>query len=177
MKPIAMLIAAALVGCTASDLETEQSGVTAVTEVVVTAKTLAGVPAGKKYVLDLATGGAIYSLDPSAGPLAFDRMLVSTDEGVEDYRTWVQENVPVELGYSPRTDTLTVGTLEDFQQYWSSQARGAGGFTCNRQYCDCSGVADCIDMIDSGICGGDFVECTRRSGDWRCLCSRSGPLN
>jgi hypothetical protein len=84
----------------------------------------------------------------------------------------VQENIPAELGYNPQTDKLTLGTLEDFQEYWPAQARTAGGFTCNPSYCDCSGIPDCRDMLHS-ICGGEFFKCTWRGGaPVRCICSR-----
>jgi len=36
-----------------------------------------------------------------------------------------------------------------------SVPKAASGFTCNREACVCSGVDDCIDMIESNVCSGD----------------------
>jgi hypothetical protein len=174
MKNVSVLVVvAALAACSSVDLQAVENDLSAVRTVDVTARTLAAVPAGGQFVLDFAAGGTIYSLDPTAGSLDFDKIAVRTREGEDSCWPWLRENVPAELAYNPATDVLMVGLVEDFRAYWPPpQPRAAIGFNCNPQYCDCSGPADCLDMLFSPVCG-EWFDCTGRSGVWRCICERA----
>jgi hypothetical protein len=145
--------------------------------VKVTAETLSKSGAQQSYVVDLATGGSIYEFDYSDGPLDFKRLTVSSTEGRQPFLPWLEKKFSKQLLARLRTETLTVGSITDFRKYWGLPPEGtastaAPGFTCDSNYCDCSGIEDCRDMIHTNVCGGDFFACTRRGGPVRCICSR-----
>jgi hypothetical protein len=148
----------------------------AVKEVKVNMQALATNSIEKRYVVDLTTGGKIYRFDPGKGAIDFQRIVVQAGTGNEDFSSWLNKNFSTQLDYNPNSDILRVGKKSDFINSWDLQPAGtyasSVGFTCNYNYCDCSGRADCRDMLDTNVCGGDFFACTQRGGGVRCICSR-----
>jgi hypothetical protein len=169
------LILVVLAGCVETELGLEQQSAASVVEAVVTARTLSTLPGGAYYVMDLASGGKVYTLDPKDGPIAFERIVVRTGQNQEPFWDWFEANVRPELRYSPSNEALTVGASADFQVLWGpAPARLADGFTCTPEYCDCQGRTDCHDMLfHTNVCRGHWFACTLRSGTVRCICEHS----
>ena len=69
----------------------------------------------------------------------------------------------------------TIVPLRELKRRFERLAAPPTGFTCSRSTCSCSGVDDCLDMIDSHVCSpdsGKFVCSGSGPGKVTCKCSR-----
>lgn len=165
---------------TLSGYQTGRDSLSKVKVIRVTAQSLSDLPPRMNYVVDLTNQGSIYEFDPTAGSIDFTRVALRTAQGEDaiDSRLgrvlWREE-----LGQW-HTQGFRIGNVSDFRLEEGLQSQvsdtpgtaAATSFTCDMNYCTCSGQADCWDMWHTNVCGGDFIACTSRSGTKRCICSR-----
>ena len=70
----------------------------------------------------------------------------------------------------------TIIPLRELKRRFERLAAPPVGFTCSRQTCSCSGVDDCLDMIESHVCSpdSDKFNCSGAGhGKVTCKCSRN----
>jgi hypothetical protein len=148
--------------------------------VTVNARSLADLPPRTNYVVDLANPGSIYEFDPAGGSIDFTRVALRTAQGEEGIDPRLGRALWREELVQWYTDGFRIGNVADLRLYEGLQPQvsdspgtaAATSFTCDMNYCTCSGQADCWDMWHTNVCGGDFLACTSRSGTKRCICSR-----
>jgi hypothetical protein len=127
---------------------------------VVSAKTVSGLPAGKKYEVDLTRKGTIYNL---AADVDYSRVRVRTAKGEMSMADLLKKTGKTMTG------KVRVGMTSDIRSQKLGLARLGGGrlnFNCEGLLCSCSGDDDCNDMFTTGGCG-DIAVCDER-GCW-CL--------
>ncbi len=133
-----------------------------VKEVGVTAKTVAGRPAGKAYPLDLTRKGTIYNL---AADIDYSRVQIHTAKGDTTMADLLKKTGRTVSG------KLRVGLTSDIKAQKLSLTRIGGGTTlnynCEGILCSCTGDADCNDMFTKEACG-DIAACDERG----CWCFR-----
>jgi hypothetical protein len=129
----------------------------------VTARTVAGRPAGKAYPLDLTRKGTIYNL---AADVDYSRVQVRTAKG----EIWTMADLLKKTGRAV-SGKLRIGLTSDIRAQKLSLARISGGTTlnynCEGILCSCTGDEDCNDMFTKEACG-DIAACDERG----CWCFR-----
>jgi hypothetical protein len=127
---------------------------------VVSAKTISGLAAGKKYELNLTRKGTIYNLAPGVD---YSRIRVRTAKGEMTIADLLKKSGKTVTG------NLRVGMTSDIRNQKLGLARIGGGslnYNCQDLLCTCSGDDDCNDMFTKEACGF-FSMCDER-GCW-CL--------
>lgn len=125
----------------------------------VSAATIANLPAGKSYEVDLRRKGTLYNFNGNGTD--FSRVAVRTATGVKTL---------AELFKLSNTDTkgqLTIGAPEDLRGFRIKMGGGGINFTCQGLFCGCSGDKDCNDMFSGAACG-PIAWCNEDTG--RCFC-------
>ena len=93
---------------------------------------------------------------------------------------WAPLSVAAEPAMSPALKQMqekgaTIVPLPELKRKFDGQAAATLGFTCSRSSCSCSGVDDCIDMIESNVCASDIdkFNCSGAGhGNVTCRCLR-----
>lgn len=126
----------------------------------VSAKEISGLPAGRKYQMDLTKKGTIYNLPAGVD---YSRVQVRTAKGEMTLAELLKKTGKTMTG------KVRVGMTSDIRSQKLGLARLGGGrlnFNCEGLLCSCSGDEDCNDMFVRGGCG-DIAVCDER-GCW-CL--------
>lgn len=134
---------------------------TPIKEVGVTARTVAGRPAGKTYPLDLTRKGTIYSL---AADVDYSRVQVRTSKGEMTMADLLKKTGRTVSG------KLRVGLTSDIRSQKLALSRIGGGtlnYNCEGILCSCTGDEDCNNMFTKEACG-DIAACDERG----CWCFR-----
>jgi hypothetical protein len=127
---------------------------------VVSAKEISGLPAGKKYEVDLTRKGTIYNLPANAD---YSRVRVRTAKGEMTMAELLKKTGKTMTG------KVRVGMTSDIRGQKLALSRPGGGtlnYSCEGLLCSCSGDADCNDLFTTDLCG-DIAVCDER-GCW-CL--------
>jgi hypothetical protein len=114
----------------------------------VSAATIARLPAGKKYEVDLTRKGTIYNFNGDGTD--FSRVTVRTTAGVKTMAELLKQSGANVKG------NLAVGTPADLRGLKLGPSRTGGGtvnFTCSGLFCGCTGDVDCNNMFSGGACG------------------------
>ena len=127
---------------------------------VVSAKEISGLPAGRKYQVDLTRKGTIYNLPADVD---YSRVQVRTAKGEMTLAELLKKTGKTMTG------KVRVGMTSDIRGQKLALSRGGGGtlnYNCEGLLCTCSGDVDCNDMFTKAACG-DIAVCDER-GCW-CL--------
>jgi hypothetical protein len=128
---------------------------------VVSAKEISGLPAGRKYQVDLTRKGTIYTLPANVD---YSRVQVRTAKGEMTLADLLKKTGKTTTG------KLRVGMTSDIRNQKLALSRIGGvtlNFNCEGLLCSCSGDDDCNDMFTRGGCG-DIAACDERG----CWCFR-----
>jgi hypothetical protein len=143
-------------------------------KVKVDAQTIAALPSGSMYTVDLSHDGTIYDFDPAAGPIDFKRVVVRTRAGEKPIEQWMGKASSRTALSGWDTNGLRVGSTDDFRKEGEPPITpppgGPTAFECDRDYCICRSGADCEDLIHTNLCQGSFFACSRVLV--KCMCSR-----
>src|SRR5438045_9514782 len=137
-----------------------------VKKVKVDAQTIAPLPSGGAYTVDLSHDGTIYDFDPAAGPIDFKRVLVRTRTGEKPIELWMGKASSSTALSGWDTNGLRVGSTDDFRKDLEPPVTPPPGgptataFECDQDYCIRRGSADCQDLIGTHLCAGSFFACT-----------------
>ena len=161
MKTLA-IATSVLVGVLGLSVPQNKTGVTKTK--AVPAASVAKLPPGKTYEIDLTRSGTIYKFD--AGNTDFSRVTIRTATGVRNYADLLKMS-----GMSFR-GSLLVGTPADMGNYLSHLPHPKGGtgtpnYDCGAIACKCNGIVDCLKLIFSGSCF-DPLSCNPETGN--CFC-------
>ena len=159
MKKIAIAITLLVI---AFSFTLAQKTTTAAKRKTVSAATIAKLPAGKTYDVDLTRKGTIYNF--TGDGTDFGRVTVRTAAGVKTMAELLKQSNTSLKGQ------LALGTPADLRGQKLNTSRTGGGtanFTCSGLFCGCSGDADCNDMFSGGACGS-IAWCNLDTG--RCYC-------
>lgn len=122
----------------------------------VTADSVAQLPSGKSFVADLTQKGTIYKFGDAGTD--FSRVTIRTVSG---------EKTLADLLKASNTNfkgRLVLGTIDDMRNHLPSSSGVTTAYDCG-VICQCTGGADCMDMIAEGKCMHEFW-CT----DNHCYC-------
>jgi hypothetical protein len=125
----------------------------------VSAATVAELPPGKSFEIDLTHKGTVYKFDDAR--IDFSRVTIRTTTGVKTFADLLKEtNTGIKGG-------LVLGTPGDMRNHLPTSTRGTTRFDCG-VFCKCNDTNDCIDLIVSGKCGGEFW-CSRDTASCFCV--------
>jgi hypothetical protein len=167
------LFALAVSGLSQSVLQTFPRG-RSYRRIPVNARTIAALPTGKKFTVDLTKRGVIYVFNHEAGPIDFSRITLRNARGEVDIASFLQKRVlkerPAQLKYASRPfilGTQLPGTLQNPSINTTGQKSRLepGEFSCDSELCICSGEEACADMLDHVLCT-----------DWDCYKDEKGQL-
>jgi hypothetical protein len=144
---VVLLLSVSLVGCAGTKTET------------VSAATIAALPPGETFEIDLTRQGTIYKFDDPGTD--FGRVTLRTAEGVKTFGDLLRESKTSLQG------GLVLGTLDDMRDNLPTSTGGTTNFDCG-VFCKCDGTADCVDMILQGKCS-DEIWCSSVTPG-RCFC-------
>lgn len=115
-----------------------------VKQVQVTKRSIASLPPGKPYVIDLSQGGTVYNL---AADLDYSSVKIRTSKGLVAI-TELTKNLN-------HANDLIVGMSDDirFKDLEATVARQTN-YSCGILTCECTGPADCVNLDRSGTCKG-----------------------
>jgi hypothetical protein len=125
-----------------------QKTTTAAKRKTVSAASIAKLPAGKTYEVDLTRKGTIYNFNGDATD--FSRVTVRTTAGVKTMAELLKQSEANVKGQ------VMVGTPSDMRGQKLSPTRIGGGtvnFNCSGIICGCTGDVDCNNMFSGGACG------------------------
>ena len=145
MKKIAIAITLLVI---AFSFSLAQKTTTPVKRKAVSSATIAKLPAGKTYEVDLTRKGTIYNFNGDGTD--FSRVTVRTTAGVKTMAELLKQSGANVKGQ------LLVGTPADLRGQKLSPSRPGGGttnFTCSGLFCGCTGDVDCNNMFSGGACG------------------------
>src|SRR5688572_28602523 len=110
----------------------------------VSAATIAELPPGKTFEIDLTHKGTVYRF--ADANTDFSRVTIRTAAGVKTFADLLKEsNTSLRGG-------LVLGTPDDMRNHLPTSTGGTTNFDCG-VFCKCNDTADCIDLIVSGKCG------------------------
>jgi hypothetical protein len=113
----------------------------------VSAATIAQLPPGKPFEIDLTRSGTVYNFNDAGTD--FSRVTVRTSAGVKTFaRLLKASNTSVRAG-------LVLGRPDDMRDHLPPLGGGTTNYDCG-VFCKCTGQADCISLILSGKCGDDY---------------------
>jgi len=113
----------------------------------VSAATIAELPPGRTFEIDLTRKGTVYKFDDANTD--FSRVMIRTAAGVKTFADLLKEsNTSLRGG-------LVLGTPDDMRNHLTTSTGNATNFDCG-VFCKCNDTNDCIDLIVSGKCGGEF---------------------
>jgi hypothetical protein len=150
-------------------------GPTTFRRIEVNAQTIAALPSGKNYVVDLTQRGVAYEFSSQTGQIDFSRVRVRTAQGEVAIGSFLETTFLKDklagFKYTTRAFSLATrppGTLQN-------PPTGTSNFDCNPDLCSCTGKRDCELMIAfSFLCGGKiFCTTDGQPGDYFCYCSRT----
>jgi hypothetical protein len=132
-------------------------------------------PPGRNYSMDLSRKGVIYEIDPSAGIVDLDRVVVHTATGDEPLESWLEKTFTREGIDKVELQSLRIGYTEDFRR--ESAMRGAprgspslrSADPCGEILCSCDSSWRCVFLLASGKCG-EKVICSKKNT--ACVCRR-----
>ena len=158
---------------TASAQTAKDKNIAELRHMQVNAKTIARLPNGGKYVVDLTRRGVIYHFDSTARPIDFTRVTVSTTSGEVAMGSWLEKTFSKKALTGWDSGSFRIGTTKDFRKIkglppiTSNPPSGSANFMCNLLYCVCRGDSDCNDMFSTNVCG-PYAVCINGT----CACSR-----
>jgi hypothetical protein len=127
-------LGASLLGCPKARVET------------VSASTIAALPPGQTFDVDLTRGGTVYQF---AGDADFGRVSLRTATGARSFGELLKEsNTSVRGG-------VVLGTPDDMRDHFPPATGTTTNFDCG-VFCKCNDTVDCLDMIVQGKCGGEI---------------------
>ncbi len=153
----AALVAVALTvaGFSQSPFSTFPRG-TSLRRTQVSAQTIAALPSGKNYVVDLTQRGVVYKFDPQAGQIDFSRVRVRTAQGEVAIGSFLQKRIP-------REKLSTFRYTSNFFLLGTSATRTVRNpstptslVNCQPDQCDCEGEIECETLLDALKCNDYF---------------------
>lgn len=114
---------------------------------IVSAATIAELPPGKTFEIDLTHKRAVYKFDDSNTD--FSRVTIRTAAGVKTFADLLKESNTSLRG------ALVLGTPDDMRNHLPTSTGGTTNFDCG-VFCKCNDTNDCLDLILSGKCGSEF---------------------
>lgn len=124
----------------------------------VSAATIAQLPPGKKFEIDLTRKGTVHEFDAGTD---FSRVTIRTSEGVKTFADLLKAaNTSVRGG-------LVLGRPEDMRGHLPTSPGGTTNYDCGVM-CKCTGEADCISLLLSGKCFDDYW-CSKDTDN--CFCT------
>src|SRR5688572_23643081 len=121
----------------------------------VNAESLAQLPGGRKYVVDLTQQGVIYDFDAKSRAIDFTRVMVRTAKGEIPMSSWLEKNFSKTKLAGWNSRHLRIGSTESFRSLRGLPTRtknpltGTAAFQCNSLYCTCKGDSDCNDLFST----------------------------
>jgi hypothetical protein len=113
----------------------------------VSAATIAQLPPGKTFDIDLTRAGTIYTFKDAGTD--FSRVTVRTSAGVANFADLLKRsNTNFNGG-------LLLGRPGDMRDHLPIKGGSTTNFDCG-VFCKCSGLNDCIDLIVAQKCGDDL---------------------
>lgn len=145
---IATSLLAVVVGFDLSCGGTKTKTVSGGTETeTVSAATIATLPPGKTFEIDLTRNGKVYRFNDEGTD--FSRVTIRTAAGTKIFADMLKgANTSLRGG-------LVLGTPADMRNHLPTSTGGTTNFDCG-VFCKCDGQADCISLILSGKCGDDY---------------------
>lgn len=144
----------------------------------VNARTIAALPSGKKYVVDLTQRGVVYEFNSQTSQIDFSRVVVRTAKGEVAIESFLKSTF-----LKVKLVGFTFGS-----QSFSLRTRATGTFQspppattppskieCGRFTCICEGADDCLDLaLKSGRCASrtDVFFCWKYNEEIFCSCLR-----
>lgn len=128
------VLGTSLLGCPKGRVET------------VSASSIAALPPGQTFEVDLTRGGTVYQF---AGDADFSRVTLRTATGAMSFGDLLKESSTSVRG------GVVVGTTDDMRDHLPPSTGGATNFDCG-VFCKCNDTVDCLDMIVQGKCGGEI---------------------
>jgi len=143
---------------------------TSLRRIAVNTRTIATLPAGKNYVVDLTQHGVKYEFDPKAGKINLTRVLVRTATGEVPIGRFLEKTfLKAELtGFKYTSQAFSIATLP--ARTTQTRAASTGNFHCGEEVCTCIGDDDCDNMGDSLACAGKFF-CAKNPITGQVVCS------
>jgi hypothetical protein len=126
----------------------------------VSAATIARLPPGKTYEIDLTNKGTIYKFNDEGTD--FRRVTIRTAAGSRNFAEMLKRS-----GTSLKGG-LVVGAPSDMRSHMAIPRGGSTHYDCGAVACKCNGLLDCVDLILDGKCDGDFW-CNPETGN--CFCT------
>ena len=126
----------------------------------VAAATIAALPPGTMFEVDLTRNGTVYDFKDAGTD--FSRVAVRTTEGVQAFSEVLKGSETNLRG------GLVLGTPADMRNHLPKVAAGGNaGYTCG-VFCNCDDVDDCTKLLLSGECSAGYFWCD--SITLRCFC-------
>jgi hypothetical protein len=169
--PAIMLVLSALIFGYSQSPPNRQS---ALRRIPVNARTINTLPSGKNYVVDLTQRGVKYEFDTQAGQIDLRRVTVRTARGEVAIGAFLQAGLLRErlagFRYTSRSFSLATGPANTLGPLTNPSRI----ISCdNPNYCHCTGVGDCKDLINSKLCGGAILCNLNDAGqEDACTCKR-----
>lgn len=113
----------------------------------VSAATIAKLPPGKTFEIDLTHKGPVYKFD--AAGTDFRRVTIRTAAGIKTFADLLKGSSTSLRG------GLVLGTPADMRNHLPTSTGGTTRFDCG-VICKCNDTNDCLDLIVSGKCGDEF---------------------
>lgn len=113
----------------------------------VSAASIAQLPAGTSYEIDLTRKGTVYRFDDPGTD--FNRVAVRTAAGVKTLGSLL------EASKASARKGVSLGRTDEMRDHLTVSTGGTSNFDCG-VFCKCDDTTDCIDLILSGKCGIDF---------------------
>jgi hypothetical protein len=138
----------------------------------VTADTIARLPQGKPYVVDLTRTGVAYDLDSTARTIDFSRIVVRTRTGEVALTAWLKERFPPRPDKQPTR--LAIGATDGVKKIFDLNAKPDSGtkYECSKMWgdCFCKGFFDCASMLFANVCRWGTIGCGVFDGKVECSC-------
>jgi hypothetical protein len=176
-SPLVVLFALALATAILSSLgitsaSPQASSSTEVKIVPITAATIARLPKGQNFVIDLTRSGAAYDIDYTRSPVDLSRIVVKTAAGQKPLNDHLKATFGRRGG--EKSARLALGATEGIKKIFDLGAptKPPTEYAPIGGTWQCYNEQDCINMVLAGVCQNNTATCQDVNGTMFCGCNK-----